>query len=56
VTNSELKKSDKIYIAGHRSLVGSAIIRQLEARGFTNLPSTKEAGDCNRMYVKIQSI
>ena len=29
--------NDKIYIAGHRGLVGSAIIRQLEARGFTNL-------------------
>jgi len=28
---------DKIYIAGHRGLVGSAIVRQLEARGFTNL-------------------
>ena len=29
--------NDKIYIAGHRGLVGSAIIRQLEERGFTNL-------------------
>jgi len=28
---------DKIYIAGHRGLVGSAIVRQLEKRGFTNL-------------------
>jgi GDP-L-fucose synthase len=28
---------DKIYIAGHRGLVGSAIVRQLELRGFTNL-------------------
>ena len=28
---------DKIYIAGHRCLVGSAIVRQLESRGFTNL-------------------
>jgi len=28
---------NKIYIAGHRGLVGSAIIRQLEARGSTNL-------------------
>jgi GDP-L-fucose synthase len=31
----ELK--DKIYIAGHRGLVGSAIVRQLESRGFSNL-------------------
>jgi len=29
--------NDKIYIAGHHGLVGSAIVRQLEAKGFTNL-------------------
>ena len=29
--------NDKIYIAGHRGLVGSAIVRQLKERGFTNL-------------------
>jgi len=29
--------NDKIYIVGHRGLVGSAIVRQLESRGFTNL-------------------
>ena len=28
---------DKIYIAGHRGLVGSAIVRQLKARNFINL-------------------
>lgn len=27
----------KIYVAGHRGLVGSAIVRQLEKRGFNNL-------------------
>jgi GDP-L-fucose synthase len=27
----------KIYIAGHRGLVGSAIVRYMESRGFTNL-------------------
>ena len=32
-----LQKAAKIYIAGHRGLVGSAIVRQLENRGFTNL-------------------
>jgi GDP-L-fucose synthase len=37
MTNSTLQKSDKIYVAGHRGLVGSAIVRQLESRGFTNL-------------------
>ena len=37
IKNSKLQKSDKIYVAGHRGLVGSAIVRQLEERGFTNL-------------------
>ncbi len=32
-----MDKNSKIYIAGHRGLVGSAIVRQLEHRGFTNL-------------------
>jgi len=34
---SALDKSDKIYIAGHRGLVGSAIINNLQAKGFANL-------------------
>jgi len=33
----KLQKEDKIYVAGHRGLVGSAIVRQLEARGLSNL-------------------
>ncbi|MDP3970727.1 MAG: GDP-L-fucose synthase [bacterium] len=32
-----MDKNDKIYIAGHRGLVGSAIVRKLEAEGFTNI-------------------
>lgn len=32
-----MKSTDKIYIAGHRGMVGSAIVRILEAEGFTNL-------------------
>lgn len=32
-----MKLQDKIYIAGHRGLVGSALIRRLEAGGYTNL-------------------
>ncbi len=34
---STLDKNAKIYIAGHRGLVGSAIVRNLQAKGFTNL-------------------
>jgi len=33
-----MDKSDKIFVAGHRGMVGSALIRRLEADGFTNLP------------------
>lgn len=32
-----MNKSDKIYVAGHRGMVGSAIVRKLKAEGFTNL-------------------
>lgn len=32
-----LEKSSKIYIAGHKGLVGSAIWNNLNARGYTNL-------------------
>ena len=32
-----MDKSDKIYVAGHRGLVGSAIVRNLKAKGYTNV-------------------
>lgn len=32
-----LKKDDKIFVAGHRGLVGSAIVRQLKKQGFENI-------------------
>lgn len=32
-----MEKKSKIYIAGHRGLVGSAILRKLEKEGFENL-------------------
>lgn len=32
-----MKLTDKIYISGHKGLVGSAIVRALEQKGFTNL-------------------
>src|SRR5437764_14749542 len=33
-----MDKSDKIFVAGHRGLVGSALVRGLEHGGFHNLP------------------
>ncbi len=32
-----MRKDDKIYVAGHTGLVGSAFIRQLNAKGYNNL-------------------
>lgn len=32
-----MNKSDKIYIAGHRGMVGSAIFRLLQKEGYTNI-------------------
>jgi GDP-L-fucose synthase len=34
-----MNKKDKIYVAGHRGMVGSAIVRKLEAEGYTNILS-----------------
>jgi GDP-L-fucose synthase len=39
-----MKKQDKIYIAGHRGMVGSAIKRKLELDGFRNLV-TRASGE-----------
>jgi GDP-L-fucose synthase len=32
-----MNKNSKIYVAGHRGMVGSAIVRKLKAEGFSNL-------------------
>src|SRR5882724_6848225 len=32
-----MKKNSRIYVAGHRGLLGSAICRQLKAKGYKNL-------------------
>lgn len=33
----QLTKASRIYVAGHRGLVGSAIVRQLQAKGYTEI-------------------
>lgn len=35
--STTIQKNDKIYVAGHRGLVGSAIVRSLQAKGYTNI-------------------
>ena len=42
--NYSIKQADKIYIAGHKGMVGSAIERKLRAEGFNNL-LTKSSTD-----------
>jgi GDP-L-fucose synthase len=37
MTNNILKPDTKIYVAGHKGLVGSAIVRRLKAEGCSNL-------------------
>ncbi len=39
----ELKTDSRIYVAGHRGLVGSAIWRELQQQGFTHLIGRKRA-------------
>lgn len=48
-----MKKNDKIYVAGHRGLVGSAIMRALSKSGYANLVyrTSKELDLCNRPAV-----
>jgi GDP-L-fucose synthase len=33
----KMNKNSKIYIAGHRGLVGSAIVKNLQEKGYANL-------------------
>lgn len=37
ITNSRMHKNAKIYVAGHRGLVGSALMRQLQLQGYSNI-------------------
>lgn len=42
-TPSELDRDATFYVAGHRGLVGSAIVRKLEAEGFTHVVGKSSA-------------
>ena len=35
-----MDSNSKIYVAGHRGLVGSALMRELTKQGYTNLVTT----------------
>lgn len=49
-----MNKTDKVYVAGHRGLVGSAIVRNLEANGYQNLSlrTSKELDLTNQAKVE----
>src|SRR5437762_273786 len=54
-----VEKPDKIFIAGHRGLGGSALVRQLEQDGFANLLTRdsaemdlRDAGDVDRFFAQ----
>jgi len=48
-----MEKHEKIYVAGHRGMVGSAVYRKLEKEGFTNLlvRTSKELNLTNQVEV-----
>lgn len=38
-----MKKADKIFVAGHTGLIGSALVRRLQSEGFSNLVLSSHA-------------
>jgi len=48
-----MDKSAKIYVAGHRGMVGSAIVRELERQGYHNILTRthKELDLCDQQAV-----
>ena len=38
-----MEKDSKIYVAGHRGMVGSAIVRELQRQGYTNIVTRTHA-------------
>lgn len=51
---NQMEKTDKIYVAGHRGMVGSAIVRALKAKGYRNIVtrSHSELDLCNQADVE----
>ena len=49
-----MEKNAKIYVAGHRGMVGSAILRELERQGYSNIVtrSHEELDLCNQRAVQ----
>lgn len=50
-----MQKTDKIYVAGHRGLMGSAITRALQKNGFTNIITRTSSELDLREQVQVRS-
>ena len=50
-----MEKNSKIYVAGHRGMVGSAIVRELQRQGYTNIITRthKELDLCRQEEVEL---
>lgn len=48
-----MEKNSKVFVAGHRGMVGSSIVRKLEQEGFTNIltRTSSELDLCNQQAV-----
>jgi GDP-L-fucose synthase len=48
-----MEKNSKIFVAGHRGMVGSAIVRKLQQDGFSNVVTrtSSEVDLCNQQAV-----
>ena len=49
-----MEKNAKIYVAGHRGMVGSAIVRELERQGYTNIITRTLRAVCSQASWKRQ--
>ena len=49
-----MDKNAKIYVAGHRGMVGSAIVRELQRQGYNNIITRthKELDLCRQVNVE----
>ena len=50
-----MQQHQKIYVAGHRGMVGSALVRKLQALGYTNIVTRSSAELDLRNQAAVQS-
>jgi GDP-L-fucose synthase len=50
-----MEKNSKIFVAGHKGLVGSALVRQLTLEGYTNIVTYDKKGLDLRKQLQVQS-